>query len=316
MMAGPFSITVGAVGISTAAITSILQLKEFISGLVDAPSELKKIRADLEAIEPSLSALKVISTPDEQTLGAAKAEVEKTGLAKAVNSCGDACERFNARLGKWTRHSSREKMDWTDRLKIGVWEKSAIQKMAVQVETCKTTLSLAVTSTNLLVLNRLSQSGVESDSKKAELQAQMKSLEDEIQENIKLSKQLEADREERREKAEQALDEADDEEESKINSALSELRAESDVLEDFQVNCGTIFSQVQSGRTGLVIGDVKTDESGLAIVGLPESVIGRINARIGNATTAKNASAFVGVYDKNVGSGGFFRPPQPGRMKG
>ncbi|KAK5125659.1 hypothetical protein LTR85_011933 [Meristemomyces frigidus] len=305
-MADPFSITVGAVGITTAAIASTLQLKDLIAGLSDAPTDLQKIHANLEALGPALSALESISVPDEHALGSAKTEVEKTGLAKAVNGCGSACEKFKVKLEKWTKHTSKQKMDWRDRFKVGVWESSAIQKMAVQVETCKTTVTLAVASTNLLVLNRMSKRNAESDDRKVELQAQMKTLEGELQKSIELSKPLEADREKRREEVKQALTEADEDDEPKLDLAMVELAEESAVLEEFQVNCGVMFTQVHSGRTGLVIGDVKTDEGGLAIVGLPESVIGRINARIGNVTTAKNAKAFVGVYDKNVSSRGFF----------
>jgi hypothetical protein len=42
-------------------------------------------------------------------------------------------------------------------------------------------------------------------------------------------------------------------------------------------------------------------------VGIPESVVGQINQRIGNVSTTDEASAAVGVFDKDVDMRNFFK---------
>jgi hypothetical protein len=44
-----------------------------------------------------------------------------------------------------------------------------------------------------------------------------------------------------------------------------------------------------------------------ALVGLPESVVGKINQRIGDVTTEKNSIALVGVFDRTVDMKDFFK---------
>lgn len=143
----------------------------------------------------------------------------------------------------------------------------------------------------------------------------MLEMEKRISENVELTKQQQADAQKRRQDLERRLDEDeddDDDEQSKLNSALGEVDKQSAVLERHLEDCGVIFSQLHSGRTGVVIGDVKTDKFSQAMLALPESVIGRINARIGNVSTTDHSSTFIGVYKGDFAPGDFFKnPPRP-----
>lgn len=147
-MADPLSITVGAIGITTAAITSIIQLKDFIDGLQDAPAALAAINSDLSNIKPSLDTLESINIPNATISEDAKVALRKTGVADAVKSCSAACDDFRKKLARWTKHSNGN-MDWRDRLRIGTWERAEILRFSSQVETCKMTVTLAVNSTSL-----------------------------------------------------------------------------------------------------------------------------------------------------------------------
>jgi hypothetical protein len=53
----PFSITVGALGITEFAISSIDKLRDFINGLAEAKEVVQDIASTLEAVQRPLAAL-------------------------------------------------------------------------------------------------------------------------------------------------------------------------------------------------------------------------------------------------------------------
>jgi hypothetical protein len=53
----PFSITLGALGITEFAISSIVQLRDFINGLAEAEAVVQDIASNLEAVQRPLAAL-------------------------------------------------------------------------------------------------------------------------------------------------------------------------------------------------------------------------------------------------------------------
>lgn len=57
-----------------------------------------------------------------------------------------------------------------------------------------------------------------------------------------------------------------------------------------------IFSQVRSKWSGQDISNVITSGNSKALVGLPESVVGKINQRIRDVRTEGGSAAVVGVY--------------------
>lgn len=145
----PFSLTSGAVGITGFAINSILQLHGLINGLVEAKDVVQDVAANLESIEQSLAALEQLTITNEAISTAAKEDLKKTGVAEAVNKCGNACDEFAKNLKKWTKHSNTAKFSLRDRLSVGVWNKEKIRTFRTHLQSCEATVQFTVTSTQL-----------------------------------------------------------------------------------------------------------------------------------------------------------------------
>lgn len=145
----PFSITAGAIGITGSAVTSIVQLHNLIDSLSEAQDVVTDIASSLTNIERPLAALKQLSSSGEATSIAVKDDLKKTGVAEAVNRCGDACDEFSKNLTKWTKHSSTTKLSLRDRLSVGVWNKENFRTFRMQLLSCQATAEFAVTSTQL-----------------------------------------------------------------------------------------------------------------------------------------------------------------------
>lgn len=145
----PFSITVGALGITEFAISSIDHLRGLINSLAEAKEVVQDIASTLEAVQRPLAALKELSFSDSATYTAAKEDLEKTGVAKAVNECGQACDDFAEKLKRWTKHSNSKKMSVRDRLSVGVWNKESIHTFRTQIQSCQAIVQFAIASTQL-----------------------------------------------------------------------------------------------------------------------------------------------------------------------
>ena len=89
--------------------------------------------------------------------------------------------------------------------------------------------------------------------------------------------------------------------------AIKEVEEQSHLLEADQVSCGVVFSQVRSKRTGQDIGNIITSDDSRALVGMPESVVGKVNQRIKDVTTQRNSTVAVGVFDGSVDMRDFFK---------
>ena len=145
----PFSITVGALGITKFALSSISQLHDFINNLAEAKEVVQDIALNLEAIQRPLAALKELEFLDQSTHDKAKGDLEKAGVVEAVNNCGEACANFSKNLKQWTKHSSSTKLSLRDRLSVGVWNKERIRTFKTQVQSCQATVQFAIESTQL-----------------------------------------------------------------------------------------------------------------------------------------------------------------------
>jgi len=145
----PFSITVGALGITEFALSSIGQLHSLINSLTEAKEVVQGIALNLEAIQRPLAALERLHISDQATHDKAKEDLKKTGVIDAVNKCGEACADFSKNLKQWTKHSSSTKLSLRDRLSVGVWNKERIRTFRTQVQTCQATVQFAIESTQL-----------------------------------------------------------------------------------------------------------------------------------------------------------------------
>lgn len=140
----PLSVSMAAIGITETAVASISALRNTIDGLKEAQGNMAEIRTQLEDIQRPLLALKELEAD-----ASSKEALAKIGFAAAVNDCGRACEKFDKKLQKWTRHSTEDKLSTVDKLFVGVWNREKIRTFRTRVETCQQTVHFAVSSTQL-----------------------------------------------------------------------------------------------------------------------------------------------------------------------
>lgn len=138
-----------------------------------------------------------------------------------------------------------------------------------------------------------------SETERESLKSQLQSLETVIQDHLELCKKQQAEARERRRQLGLKDDEESDDE-AQRTLAIKEVDERSQLLEADQVACGVVFSQAHSRRSGQEIGKVITPKESRALVGLPESVVGKINQRIGDVTTTDNSRAVVGVWGGDI----------------
>jgi hypothetical protein len=110
---------------------------------------VQDIASNLEAVQRPLAALEELKISDSATYTAAKEDLEKTGVAEAVNKYGQAYADFINKLKQWTKHSSSMKLSLRDRLSVGLWNKEKIRTFRTQVQSCQATVQFAVESTQL-----------------------------------------------------------------------------------------------------------------------------------------------------------------------
>lgn len=148
----PFSITAGAIGITGFALSSISNLRRIIDGLEEANDVMQDVTSNLEAIQLPLSALENLRISDRTTCNETKEDLKKTGVAEAVNNCGQACAGFSKKLEQWTKHSNTTKLSLRDRLSVGLWNKEKIQTFRTQVLSCQAIVQFAIDSAHLYVI--------------------------------------------------------------------------------------------------------------------------------------------------------------------
>jgi hypothetical protein len=141
---------------------------------------------------------------------------------------------------------------------------------------------------------RLEQSSI---ADRVSAKQQLQALDTKIEAHLELTQQLSSTVIERREQLQVQVAEAeDDAQENDGTLAIREVDEQAQILEEAVVSSGVMHTQIYAKLTNQTIGSVLTGEGAIAAVGLPKSVVGKINQRIGNVTTEKNARAAVGVY--------------------
>lgn len=239
----PFSITVGALGITQFAISSIDNLREFINGLDEAKDVMQDVTSDLEAIQLPLSALENLQISDDKTYLAAKEDLENTGVADAVNKCGQACADFTKRLEQWTKHSTTTKLSLRDRLSVGLWNKEKIRTFRTQVHSCQAIVQFAIDSTQLIILIRSEHA---SKTARQRTEKQLRFLKKAIQEHINITKRKQDEALQRKNALENPEDEdEDDDSGAQRTLAIQETKEQARLLEDDRAASG-IVSQILS----------------------------------------------------------------------
>ncbi|KAH7066500.1 hypothetical protein FB567DRAFT_542258 [Paraphoma chrysanthemicola] len=288
----PFSITAGAIGIGGVATTAIAQLHTAIGGYSGAHQDVQNILLSLEQIQAPLAALERLTIPDAAATARAREDLRSTGVANSVNASGEACSKLTKDLKRWTRHSNADELSFRDRFLIGLWNREKISTLKMQLQSCAQTLHLAVSATQLVVQLRSER---QSERSHESVGKELKAIEVAIQSHMRNTQEQQAEANRRLEQLEETYDGATD-----ANEAIAEVEKRIELLEMEMVNCGVVFAQTKSSRSGIDIGKVLTTDNSKAFVGLPPSVVGKVNLRVGEVTTQAGSTSHVGVFADNV----------------
>lgn len=151
LMADPFSITAGVVGITAAALHSIKSLLEEILAIKDAPAAIGQVKQDLLAVE---MILKTLNSAFQESAFETLSENAKASLQFAIRNCQKACDTFRTRLQKWTRHSGDGKIHWWDRVRVGLFAEAEMEVLSKQLKNCRDTVGSAVSTATLCAPTR------------------------------------------------------------------------------------------------------------------------------------------------------------------
>lgn len=138
-MSDPLSITASVVGLTTAALQSVQFLVQTIDNVKGAPEILKGVTTDLRVIQPVLQNLIGSAQGAEQI-------VLSEQIKHAVENCERACGTFRSQVEHWMEHSTQDKMFWVDRWKVGLFGLERIKTFRGQLNDCKGTLSVALST--------------------------------------------------------------------------------------------------------------------------------------------------------------------------
>lgn len=145
-MIDPVSITASVVGITTAAIGSVKFLYTTIGDIKDVPTALGNIRSDLQAVEPVLQILHTeLESEHSQVLLI-------DDIKAAVENCNSACSTFQKSLDHWMRHATKHQAfwaEWTDRVRVGVFELGKIKVLKGRLDNCKGTINVALSTSTV-----------------------------------------------------------------------------------------------------------------------------------------------------------------------
>jgi hypothetical protein len=124
------------IGLTEVACRAISSLYDFIKDLQNAPLEIERIKAETATLDRTLRYLSSLDTAHLE-LGDIS---QRTGLALAVNRCGDACDRLLRDLYRWTSNS---KYTTLSRVQFRL-HKSEIANVNSEISAAKQTTILAL----------------------------------------------------------------------------------------------------------------------------------------------------------------------------
>lgn len=145
-MADPFSITVGAVGTAGVALQAVTALLNDFQAFRNAPALIMSLEqqiVDMQAV------LQLLDLEDESSKLRTLSPNAQSALWSATEHCAQACERFHAKIKKWTAHSTDGKMRLWDRARFGLFAEADVDMLCEQLRTCKNTVTTAVATATL-----------------------------------------------------------------------------------------------------------------------------------------------------------------------
>ena len=140
-MTDPLSISASVIAITSAAVGTVKFLHTTIGDIKGVPAALENLRSDLKAIEPVLQRLYTgLESEDSQVFLI-------DDIKSAIEDCNSACSIFHKSLDHWMRHAIKYQAfwaDWTDRLRIGIFEQGTINVFKGRLNDCKSTLIVSL----------------------------------------------------------------------------------------------------------------------------------------------------------------------------
>jgi hypothetical protein len=133
----------------------------------------------------------------------------------------------------------------------------------------------------------------ETDRKATRLQ--LDAVKDKIQEHLDLMIEQFESTTHRIEELENSYDGSDE-----ADQAVDEAKKRAEVIQASQVSCGVVYTQAESSRSGVDINQVLTTDNSFAYVGLPSSVVGKVNLRVEQVITQRGSTSHVGVYCEDL----------------
>jgi hypothetical protein len=147
-MGDPFTTFGTVAGVAGLTLQSVKSLIEDIQAIKDTPEAIQELKQGLLTVDDVLQALEAGTRGSSLQHLSAEA---KAALAAALNNCKQACNKFQAKLKKWTRHSTDDKVHWWDRVRVGLFAERDIELLRRQLEQCKVTINTAIDTMTLCV---------------------------------------------------------------------------------------------------------------------------------------------------------------------
>jgi hypothetical protein len=305
----PLSITASVVGITTAALQSVQFLVKTIDNVKDAPATIKEISADLRAIETVLQDLNVKRQDDSSQL------IQSKQVGPAVENCDRACKAFQLQVEQWMKHSKEDKIFWISRWKIGLFGQEKIKTFKAQLNDCKSTLNVALTTATLFVSHRTTlilyvmaneldrlvvtgQKDLTKEQKDSILKANEADIEQELTRAGKEMVEIEQTLQQLTIRGNTASDEESEQSRLELLEELERQRAASTALREM---CEDALSRTVHQRTGQKIKCIRATNDSVALVGFINASANELNMdqELSDVSADNKSFVVVGVA-KNV----------------
>lgn len=145
----PFSLTVGAFGATSFALSGIRSLEKVIYDFAKANETVQEFRTHLRDISQPLRMLQALCADDRVISASATRQLDEAGLSAAVNRCGDACNELAIDLATWTRHSSSRRLTLGDQITVAFQKRRKLAELKEKIQHCQTAVEFALQTAQL-----------------------------------------------------------------------------------------------------------------------------------------------------------------------
>lgn len=132
-------------GLATTTLHASRLVYTDVKAITHAPVVIKQLELDIATLNDNLETVNAINRLEWEKLGPVICEKSSTILA----SCNKTCEQFRADLAPWTQHSRDGDLSKRDRFQIGFYKQKEIESFGRQLQSCKMSLTGAVTLASL-----------------------------------------------------------------------------------------------------------------------------------------------------------------------